>query len=64
MNAAWSGPGHEHDHSIIRDGCERPITGVRRRAVPGRGPGSALIAVAAWLLALTYLYAGLNGSKS
>ena len=29
MNAAWSGPGHEHDHSIIRDGCERPITGVR-----------------------------------
>ena len=38
---------------ISRDGGERPITGVRRRAGAGRTPGSALIAVAAWLLALT-----------
>ena len=38
---------------ISRDGSERPITGVRRRAGVGRVPGSALIAVAAWLLALT-----------
>ena len=30
-----------------------PITGVRRRAGTGRTPGSVLIAVAAWLLALT-----------
>ena len=38
---------------ISRDGGERPITGVRRRAGAGRTPGSALIAVAVWLLALT-----------
>jgi hypothetical protein len=64
MNATWSGPGHEHDHSITRDGNERISIGVRRRAGTGGAPGSALIAVAAWLLALTYLNAGLNGSKS
>jgi hypothetical protein len=64
VNAVSGGPGHEHDHSIIRDGCEQLITSVRHRAGTGRGPGSALIAVAAWLPALTYLYAGLNGSKS
>lgn len=64
MKAAWGRPGQEHDHSITRDGSERLITGVRCRAGTGRAPGSALIAVAAWLLALTYLNAGLNGSKS
>jgi hypothetical protein len=32
---------------------ERPGTSVRRRAGAGRAPGSVLIAVAAWLLALT-----------
>ncbi|MGH3222637.1 MAG: DUF2637 domain-containing protein [Streptosporangiaceae bacterium] len=32
---------------------ERPITGARRQARTGRAPGSVLIAVAAWLLALT-----------
>ena len=37
---------------ITREGGERPITGMRRRAGAGRTPGSALIAVAAWLLAL------------
>ena len=37
---------------ITREGGERPITGVRRRDVAGRLPGSVLIAVAAWLLAL------------
>ena len=37
---------------ISRDGGERPITGVRRRDGAGRVPGSVLIAVAAWLLAL------------
>jgi hypothetical protein len=36
-----------------RDDGERRITGVRRRAGTGRAPGSVLIAVAAWLLALT-----------
>jgi hypothetical protein len=36
-----------------RDGGKRVITGVRRRAGAGRAPGSVLIAVAAWLLALT-----------
>ena len=34
-------------------GGERVITSVRRRAGAGRAPGSVLIAVAAWLLALT-----------
>ena len=38
---------------ITRDGGERAITCVRRRAGTGRTPGSVLIAVAAWLLALT-----------
>ena len=33
MNAAWSGPGHEHGQSITRDGSERLSTGVRP---PGR----------------------------
>jgi hypothetical protein len=37
---------------ISRDGGERPITGVSRRDGAGRVPGSVLIAVAAWLLAL------------
>ena len=37
---------------ITRDGGERLSTGVRRRAGTGRAPGSVLIAVAAWLLAL------------
>jgi len=32
---------------------ETPVTGVHRQARTGRAPGSALIAVAAWLLALT-----------
>ena len=32
---------------------QRLETSVRRRAGTGRGPGSVLIAVAAWLLALT-----------
>jgi hypothetical protein len=32
---------------------ERLVTGMRRRAGTGRAPGSVLIAVAAWLLALT-----------
>ena len=32
---------------------ERLVTGVRRQAGTGRAPGSVLIAVAAWLLALT-----------
>ena len=36
-----------------RDGGERPRAGVRRPAGTGRAPGSVLIAVAAWLLALT-----------
>ena len=38
---------------FTRDGGERVITSVRRRAGTGRAPGSVLIAVAAWLLALT-----------
>ena len=37
---------------ISRDGGERLATGVRRRTGAGRAPGSVLIAVAAWLLAL------------
>ena len=37
---------------ISRDGGERPITDVRRRDGTGRAPGSVLIAVAAWQLAL------------
>ena len=38
---------------ISRDSGQRLPTGVRRRAGTGRAPGSALISVAAWLLALT-----------
>ena len=38
---------------IARDGGERLATSVRGRAGSGRVPGSVLIAVAAWLLALT-----------
>ena len=37
---------------ITRDSGQRLPTGVRRRAGTGRAPGSALISVAAWLLAL------------
>jgi hypothetical protein len=37
---------------ITRDGGERLLANVRRRAGAGRAPGSVLIAVAAWLLAL------------
>ena len=38
---------------ITRDTGQRLTTGVRRRAGTGHAPGSVLIAVAAWLLALT-----------
>ena len=38
---------------ITRDGGARFATSVHRRARAGRAPGSMLIAVAAWLLALT-----------
>ena len=38
---------------ISRDGGQRLTPGVCRRAGTGRAPGSVLIAVAAWLLALT-----------
>jgi hypothetical protein len=37
---------------ISRDGGERLATSVCRQAGTGRAPGSVLIAVAAWLLAL------------
>ena len=37
---------------ITRDTGQRLTTGVRRRAGTGHAPGSALIAVAAWLLVL------------
>jgi hypothetical protein len=37
---------------ITSDGGERLVTGVRGEAGAGRAPGSALIGVAAWLLAL------------
>ena len=47
---ASRGPGLS---GIARDGDKRLITDVRRRAGTGRAPGSVLIAVAAWLLALT-----------
>ncbi len=50
MNTIRDGPGLS---GITRDGGARPVTGVRRRAGTGRAPGSALIAVAAWLLAPT-----------
>src|SRR5580700_3770728 len=38
---------------ITRDGGQRLTIGARRCAGTGRAPGSVLIAVAAWLLALT-----------
>jgi signal transduction histidine kinase len=44
------GPGRS---GITPDSGQRLTIGVRRRAGTGRTPGSALIAVAAWLLALT-----------
>jgi hypothetical protein len=47
---ARRGPGLS---GITRDSGQRLTTGVRRRAETGRTPGSVLIAVAAWLLALT-----------
>jgi hypothetical protein len=46
---ARRGPGPS---GITRDSGRRLITGGRRRAGTGRAPGSVLIAVAAWLLAL------------
>ena len=49
MSTTRGGPGLS---GIARDADERLHVGVRRRAVTGRAPGSALIAVAAWLLAL------------
>ena len=49
MSTTRGGPGLPW---ITRDGGVRPIAGVRRRAGTGRAPGSVLIAVAAWLLAL------------
>ena len=50
MSTTRGGPGLS---GIARDAGERLHIGVRRRAVTGRAPGSVLIAVAAWLLALT-----------
>ena len=50
MSTTRGGPGLS---GIARDAGERLHIGVRRRAVAGRAPGSVLIAVAAWLLALT-----------
>ena len=50
MSTARDGPGLP---GITRDGSQRPANSVRRRAGTGRAPGSVLIAVAAWLLALT-----------
>jgi uncharacterized protein DUF2637 len=47
---ARRGPGLS---GITRDGGQRAIIGVRGRAGTGRAPGSVLIGVAAWLLALT-----------
>jgi len=46
-------PGGRGLSGNTRDDGERLITGVRRRDGTGRTPGSGLIAVAAWLLALT-----------
>ncbi len=50
MSATQDGPGLA---GITRDGGKRLVTGVRRRAETERTPGSVLIGVAAWLLALT-----------
>ncbi len=46
-------PGRPGQPGITRDGGQRVHAGVRRRTGTGRAPGSVLIAVAAWLLALT-----------
>jgi hypothetical protein len=53
MSATSSRPRHEHDRSITCATGEPLNTNVRRRDGTEREPGSALIAVAAWLLALT-----------
>ena len=53
MSAISSRPHHQHDHSITCATGEPLTTNVRRREGTGREPGSVLIAVAAWLLALT-----------
>ena len=50
MSTPPRGPGQP---GITRDGTEQVITTERRRTGTGRAPGSVLIAVAAWLLALT-----------
>ena len=50
MSDTCNGPGHEH--SITRATGEQFTTTMHGRAGTGSGPGSALIAVAAWLLAL------------
>ena len=50
MSTIRGGPGLPE---IAGNEDERLATNVRRRAATGRAPGSALIAVAAWLLALT-----------
>jgi len=50
MSTIRGGPGLP---GIAGNEDERLATNVRRRAATGRAPGSALIAVAAWLLALT-----------
>jgi len=50
MSTIRGGPGLPE---IADNEDERLATNVRRRAATGRAPGSALIAVAAWLLALT-----------
>ena len=49
MNTTSGGPGLQE---FTRDGGERVIASVRRRTRTDRVPGSVLIAVAAWLLAL------------
>jgi hypothetical protein len=53
MSATRSGPGHEHDHPVTRAASERLTTTMHGRAGTGQTSGSVLIAVAAWLLALT-----------
>jgi len=49
VNTTPDGPGLQE---FARDGGERVIASVRRRTRTDRVPGSVLIAVAAWLLAL------------
>jgi hypothetical protein len=50
MSTIRGGPGLPE---IAGNEGERLAINVRRRAATGRAPGSALIAVAAWLLTLT-----------